>query len=133
MNERSALFAMVLIAVFAFGAHAETETVSETGAEIRGKEAEIIGVAGDGILSPNLESTTSHVLKVGETAFHYTATTGSLPVRTGRDGIECRIFFTSYEAERGRHEWRPAAFTTVSGGRKLWWIPGGRSYPAFEI
>jgi carboxypeptidase C (cathepsin A) len=60
-------------------------------------------------------STTSHARKAGETAFHYRATAGSLPVRAGHDESECRIFFTGYEIESERRVPRPLTFAFNGG------------------
>lgn len=112
---RSSWFVIILVILLLFGSSAAAGTGSETSAETAAKKARTMDVAGAAAVLPKRMSTTSHVLKAGETAFHYRATAGSLPVRAGRDESECRIFFIGYEIESERQVPRPLTFVFNGG------------------
>jgi len=60
-------------------------------------------------------SKTEHILKIGDSELRYSANAGVLPVKIGKKGPECRIFFINYNLQGGENLSRPLAFVFNGG------------------
>lgn len=121
MDKRKSRMLLVLLVLFVFQAGETAVRPSAVAAEKTGGEGE--GAAPpecgkrtliDEELPPDQRAESEHVLKAGEVELRYRATAATLPVEI-REGLECRIFFVSYELLNGPPASRPVTFAFNGG------------------
>jgi len=73
------------------------------------------GASSEGTLPAECRVVTENVLQTKAFKLPYKATAGTLPVKLDEDGAECRIFYTSYQAEGESRTPRPLTFVFNGG------------------
>ena len=102
----------LLLGIFLYAANSAAQPVKSNAHEDKtctnGSELEKI-------LPADLQSVTTHKLQAGKIELDYQTTAGTLPVKLGKNGPECRIFFIGYHVLNKGQTPQPLTFVFNGG------------------